>query len=390
MKTAWNLKVLVVGGGIGGLTVAHALRREGIAVTVFERAQNIERAQYGSGFFLWSNAMAALKQLDLADAVTAVGAPIRRFEEFTARGEQFANWPVDEMSAPAGVPSICISRADLHPVLLDRLGEGMVELGAECTGFEQDATGVTAHIAGGRTERGDLLIGADGVRSITRDNLRRQASPRYAGYTAWHAIIDDAYRDSLGDIFREAWGRGARFIHYPVGHNRRYWAGFLAVPEDFPTPDGARATMFTAFSRWMEPLKALIAATEEEEIHRTPIYTRLPLRHWGEERVTLLGDSAHPMTPNLGQGACQAIEDAVVLAKCLRGLGEGDDIAAALRDYERRRKSRTASVVMRAWGIGETGRWKSGLACTLRDRINRVVFSTVALSQQRKDMTYSV
>lgn len=390
MSVDQGLKALVIGGGIGGLTMAHALRREGIAATVYERVQNLERAQFGSGFFLWSNAMAALKQLDLADPVATVGAPIRRFQEFTARGEQFANWPVDEMSAPAGVPSICVSRADLHPILLRGLGEGKVRLGADCTGFVQDATGVTAHFADGRTARGDLLIGADGTHSITRDGLRRQGSPRYAGYSAWHAIIDDPYRDTLGDTFREAWGRGARFIHYPVGHGRRYWAGFLAVPEDFPTPDGARAAMLAGFGRWMEPLKALMAATTEGDIHRTPIYTRLPLRHWGAGRVTLLGDSAHPMTPNLGQGACQAIEDAVVLAKCLRGVGLAGDIPAALRDYEGRRKGRTASVVLRAWGIGETGRWKNGLACALRDRINRVVFNTVALQQQRKDMTHVV
>jgi 2-polyprenyl-6-methoxyphenol hydroxylase-like FAD-dependent oxidoreductase len=144
------------------------------------------------------------------------------------------------------------------------------------------------------------------------------------------------------------------------------------------------------FQGWPDPIEALIEATPDTSFHRTEIYAHWPLRRWGEGRVTLLGDAAHPMTPNLGQGACQAIEDAVVLAQCLQPGNNSGDVAGALRTYEDRRRSRTASMMMRAWGIGLTGRIKHPVAVTLRDRISKVMFNTVALKQQQQDMAYRV
>ncbi|MGN6362569.1 MAG: FAD-dependent monooxygenase [Thermomicrobiales bacterium] len=385
-----ELSVIIIGGGIGGLALALALRAIGIAAMVYERASNLERASFGSGFFLWANAMAALRQIGFADEVAQVAAPIAHFEEYNWRGDHLATWPVAELSQPTGVPSVCVSRADLYQALLGALRPDVLQLGAECTGFTQDDRGATAHFADGRTVRGDLLIGADGVHSAIRQTLYRKRRAPYAGYTAWHAIIEDSYQDHLGETFREAWGRGARFVHYPVGHGRRYWAAFLAVPSDYTLPTGTQASLWQRYHRWMDPIPDLIAATSDADLHRTPIAASLPLRSWGDGRVTLLGDAAHPMTPNLGQGACQAIEDAVTLAKCLQGVTSRSDLPAILRDYEARRRRRTNPVVFRAWGIGRTGLWKNSAACMLRDQINRVVFNTIALQQQRKDLTHVV
>jgi 2-polyprenyl-6-methoxyphenol hydroxylase-like FAD-dependent oxidoreductase len=385
-----ELGVIIIGGGIGGLTLALALRASGIGATIYERAPNLERARFGSGFFLWANAMAALRQIGLADGVTRIAAPIARFEEYTWRGDHLATWPVAELSRPAGVPSVCVSRAELYQVLLGALDRDMLRLNAECTGFTQDEHGVTVQFADGQRVHGDLLIGAGGVHSIVRRHLHGKGRASYAGYTAWHAIVPDAYRDELGATFREAWGRGARFVHYPVGQGQRYWAAFQAVPEDYTLAAGVQASLHQRFGRWMAPIPDLIAATRDEDLHRTPIAASLPLRHWGEGRVTLLGDAAHPMTPNLGQGACQAIEDAITLAKYLHGVTSRADLPAVFRNYEAHRRKRTNPVVFRAWGIGRTGLWKNGAACMLRDQVNRVVFNTVALRQQRKDLAHVV
>ena len=384
-------RALVIGGGIGGLTAAIALRRAGIEATVFEQRPELERAQFGSGFFMWSNAISALKQLDLADGVIAAGAPIEWFKEYTSHGDVIALWPVGEIAREIGVPSVCVSRSDLHPVLTAALGDGVPQLSARCIGFEQDATGVTAQFEDGRQERGDLLIGADGIGSAIRGQLRDKSDPRYAGYTAWRAIIPFAHELAPEDTFNETWGRGSRFIHYPVGGGRHYLSGFLTVPKDFPEPaEGRKAMMLARFAGWRDPIRALIEATPEDEFHRTEIHSHFPFRRGGEGRVTLLGDAAHPMTPNLGQGACQAIEDAVVLAKCLTAEGASGDVATALRAYEAARKGRTASMMMRAWGIGLTGRMKNPVAVQLRDRISKVMFNTLALKQQRQDMAYQV
>jgi 2-polyprenyl-6-methoxyphenol hydroxylase-like FAD-dependent oxidoreductase len=385
-----ELSVIIIGGGIGGLTLALALRAVGIAAMIYERASNLERAGFGSGFFLWANAMAALRQIGCADEVARVAAPIARFEQYDWRGKHLATWPVAEMSQPAGVPSVCVSRADLYQELLSAIGPEVLQLGAECTGFTQDDHGVTAHFADGRSTRGDLLIGADGARSTVRQALQSKRRAPYAGYTAWHAIIEDSYQEYLGDAFRQIWGQGARFVHYPVGRGRRYWAAFLAVPSDYALPAGVQESLRQRYHDWMAPIPDLIAATQDADLHRTPIVASLPLRHWGEGRVTLLGDAAHPMTPNLGQGACQAIEDAVSLAKCLRGVTSRSDLPAILRDYEARRRRRTNSIVLRAWAIGRTGLWKNGVACMLRDQVRRVAFNTVALWQQRKDLAHVV
>ncbi len=381
---------LVIGGGIGGLAAAIALRQVGIEARVFERGHELERAQYGSGLFLWSNAIAALGRLGLAERVVAAGAPIYWFKEWTAGGDLLAVWPVGEMAREIGVPSVCIARSDLHPLMADALDDGVLTLDATCTGFAQDATGVTARFAGGREERGDLLIGADGIRSVVRGELLGPHQPRYAGYTAWRAIVPFAHARAAGDTFHETWGRGTRFIHYPVGRGRHYLSGFLALPEHAAEPAGGRrAMLLECFRDWPEPIVALIEAARDDDLHRTAIATHRPFRRWGEGRVTVLGDAAHPMTPNLGQGACQAIEDAVVLAACLADArASGDEISSALRTYEARRRGRTTSLMMRAWGIGMTGRMKHPLAVGLRDRISKVMFNTVALKQQRQDMVF--
>jgi 2-polyprenyl-6-methoxyphenol hydroxylase-like FAD-dependent oxidoreductase len=321
--------------------------------------------------------------------MAAQGAPIEWFKEYTAKGEQLTAWPVGQMSREIGVPSVCLDRDALLGVLVGALDDGAIRAGMECVGFCQDTTGVTARFADGGEERGDLLIGADGIRSVVRRRLRGTSDPRYAGYTAWRAIIPFTDPQAPEDTFAETWGRGKRFIHYPVGGGRHYLSCFMAVPEDMPEPsEGRRAMLLKRYARWLAPTRALIEATPDEEIHRTAIVAHLPLRRWGEGRVTLLGDAAHPMTPNLGQGACQAIEDAVVLAKCLRE-GSGD-LTAALRAYEARRKGRTASIMMRSLGIGLTGRIKHPLAVTVRDRLSKVMFNTVALKGQRQDMAYRV
>src|SRR3712207_2299333 len=159
MASISNLKALVVGGGIGGLTAAIALRRAGIEAIVFERTTDLGRGDYGSGLFLWSNAMNALRHVGLDAAVAAQGAPIEWFKEYTAKGEQLTAWPVGQMSREVGVPSVCLDRDNLLGVLVGALDDGAIRPGVECVGFIADAAGVIARFADGSQERGHLLIG---------------------------------------------------------------------------------------------------------------------------------------------------------------------------------------------------------------------------------------
>jgi 2-polyprenyl-6-methoxyphenol hydroxylase-like FAD-dependent oxidoreductase len=255
-------------------------------------------------------------------------------------------------------------------------------------GFTQDATGVTARFTDGREERGDVLVGADGIKSVIRAQLAGKSNPRFAGYAVWQAILPSDVSQRLADgapvgIFRVLWGRGSRFSYYHVGGERLYWFCVLNAAEGGRDVD--KGALLARFRGWMKPTEAIIDATDQATINRADHYDRQPMQQWGEGRVTLLGDAAHAMTFNVGQGACQAIEDGVVLAKC---LGQHSDVSAALRAYEARRMGRTAAMQKRAWQLGSFGRWTNPLACSVRDQMMKVTLKSVALRAHREEMAY--
>jgi 2-polyprenyl-6-methoxyphenol hydroxylase-like FAD-dependent oxidoreductase len=359
------MKAIVIGAGVGGLSAAIALRRVGIETVVFERARELR--EIGAGLSLMANASKALNGLGLAGALRGIGVPIGVAKIRTWRGEVLSRIPVWKLSEKVGARSAAVHRADLQGTLLRELGDEAVRLGAACTGFEQVGGGVRAFFADGTDERANLLVGADGLRSTVRQGLLGDGAPRYAGYTTWRGVA--APEDGLvpaGEAL-EVWGRGVRFICAPVGRGRVYWAVAKNAPEgEQDAPNGAtREALLDLCAGWLEPVEALISATEEAAILRTDIYDRdLVKKRWGEGRVTLLGDAAHPMTPDMGQGACQAIEDAVALAGCLE---EGEDVGVALELYEARRTRRTATIVRGSRRMGRVAQLQNPLACRLRD-----------------------
>jgi FAD-dependent urate hydroxylase len=384
-------KVMVAGGGIGGLTAAIALRRAGFEVSVFERAAELR--EVGAGLLLAANAQKALKTLSLAEAVARLGTPATAGEIRSWRGKVLASIPAAELEKKIGAPSAAVHRADLQALLAREVGDGTLRLGAEVGAFEQDQSGVRVHFADGSEDSADILVGADGLRSRVRAGLFGLEEPRYAGYTAWRAVVEpDEELLPWGAGF-ESWGRGARFGCAHVGRGRVYWFATANAPEDEKDGPpgslaGAKARLLRLFAGWHRPVGNLVEATEEGAILRTDIYDREPLgERWGTGRVTLLGDAAHPMTPNLGQGACQAIEDAVVLARC---LDEGGAIAEALRRYERLRADRTAMVVRRSRRVGVVGQLENALLCRLRDRVLTIIPQKVQLGQLEEVLGYEI
>ena len=359
------MKAIIVGGGIGGLMAAVALQKAGLRVVVLERARKLHTV--GAGIALWANATKVLRSLDLYDAVLDAGAEIGG-EARTRQGRKLLSFSAEELRHRFGSANLAIHRADLQLALYAALPEDTVRLGSELVDFGHEEKGIVARFSDGREERGDFLVGADGLRSVVRAKILGDGPPRYAGFTAWRGIAEDHGEKIVPEkLGLNVWGRGTEFGLTRIGRGRIYWYATANAPENMPgMPDGPKEEVLELLRGYYEPARAAVEATREESILRTDLYDREPARRWGVGRVTLLGDAAHPMTPSLGQGACQAIEDAAVLADVWRSA---DSVTAGLRRYEDRRIGRTSSVVRRSRRMGRAMQNENYLVCGLRDAV---------------------
>jgi 2-polyprenyl-6-methoxyphenol hydroxylase-like FAD-dependent oxidoreductase len=350
------LRIMIVGGGIGGLNAAIALRNDGHDVVVLERAPHMELI--GAGITLFANAMRALDRLGVGDAVRAQGAAARWSAILRADGRELAQVPSDLLDG-----AVALHRGDLQAIL--RQAAGDVRLGVEITSVEQDEQGVVVR-GDGVEERGEVLIGADGLNSVVRRAVA-PAGPRYAGYTAWRGISPltvDAGR------MTETWGVGERFGLVDIGQ-RTYWFATKNAHEAEPDePAGGKAELQRRFSRWHEPIAAVLDTTDASAILRNDVYYLESLPRWSSGRVVLLGDAAHATTPGVGQGAAQAIEDAVALAEQIAG---NSDPAEAFARYESLRRPRAEYVQKISRRVDKAAQLASPVASRIRDAIVRLL-----------------
>jgi 2-polyprenyl-6-methoxyphenol hydroxylase-like FAD-dependent oxidoreductase len=369
-----GLRALVVGGGIGGTTAGCALHRAGVEAAVFEQADDVRRIYVGSGIHLWNNTMRALAEVGLDRKVMDVSGPgaiVEHFDIYSHTGRLLASVPLERTRARIGAECVGINRAELLPALAEELPAGVLRLGKRCVGFEQTDGAVVARFGDGSEERGEVLIGADGAHSTIRRQLLGDGAPRYAGYTIWQGITN--VRESIAPVglFPILFGPGQRFAYYHVNEVRLYWFAVANAPEGGSEPaEERKAMLLERFRGWPAHIAEIIESTPVEATHRRDLYDREPDERWGEGRATLLGDAAHAMTFDLGQGAGQSIEDAVVLARCLADVA---DPAEALREYERRRMKRTAHMQKLSRFVGRTAAWEQPAAVRLREVAWRVV-----------------
>ena len=285
-----------------------------------------------------------------------------------------------------GISNFVIHRADLHEVLQNHLAPGSLLLGKRCAGIKQQADQVQVIFTDGTQATANLLIAADGINSVVRRQLLPQSQPRYAGYTCWRAVIQNPGVEINNMISAETWAPQGRVGIAPLQDNSIYWYACINAPErDERMRQMTPEKLAAHFAGVNPPIEAVLAATRQEQLIWNDIADLKPLDRFAYGRVVLLGDAAHATTPNMGQGACQAIEDAVVLGQCLE---QEASVAAALALYEKRRVARTAKVIRLSRLLGQVAQWQQPLLGSLRNSVFRI--TPESITQRQMEWLYKV
>jgi 2-polyprenyl-6-methoxyphenol hydroxylase-like FAD-dependent oxidoreductase len=358
------MQIAIIGGGIGGLTAALALRQFGFDPQVFEQAPQL--LEVGAAIIMWPNAMRVLHRLGLTEVLRQHGGIVEQARWLKQDGSQMNHFALPQSDAPA----IALHRADLQRALIEALPQDSIHLGRVFESYKQTTDRiVTTHFREGSSFECDVFIGADGLHSRARAQLLHDGPPIDRGYSSWRGVVAKTPASIAPATAYEIYGRGQRFGIGPLGNGRVGWWATANTTHDISkesTGAASRNELLRLFDGWCEPVPDLIHATPLTSLVRNEVYDRWPSRKWGEGSMTLLGDAIHPATPNLGQGGCLAIEDAAVLARSLHQYGRTAGVPCALRRFEALRYARATAISRYSRIYGAVGQAENGLAVWLR------------------------
>ena len=329
--------------------------------------------EIGAGLMIWPNGARSLQELGVEiNALT-----VEHISLATSRGRQLIDFPVSAIRERFGFPVAFVHRADLQSGLAAKFGADGLRLGSEIVGFDDGPNQVVVSQRDGTRAAGDLLVGADGLRSPVRRQLLADGEPAYLGSTIWRGIASSEGIDLPTGAGIDWVGRGSEFIAFHLPNQKIYWAGVTREPAGEKWgPGGQRADLVERFGDWVRPIPDLIEATDDADIIRNDMYDRPPVRHWSRGRVTLVGDAAHPMTPNMGQGACQALDDAVALGASLELR---PNLAEGFSEYERRRLRRANRVVSLSRQSTRGVQMDNPVLCYMRDSLGSMIASRLII-----------
>jgi FAD-dependent urate hydroxylase len=342
----YKLKAIIVGAGMGGLTAGIAMQQAGYSVEIYDRVRELRPA--GAGISLWSNGVKVLNRLGLGDKLAAIGGEMNVMQYRSHTDELLSHVDLQPLFQRVGQRPYPVARTDLQAMLLEAVGPENVRLEMNCVAVEQDAESATAIFENGHRATGDLVVAADGIGSVVRSYVVGSSSKRrYAQYVNWNGLVEASPDLCPADMWVLYVGDCKRASMMPVGGNRFYY--FFGAPMPIGTdvqPAYRRDELSKLFQGWPTPVQNLIQTLDPETNNRLEIGDLDPLDKLVRGRVALLGDSAHATTPTLGQGGCQAIEDAEVLTRYL--VTTNISVADALQRYQDARKDRTANLVLKA------------------------------------------
>ncbi len=338
-------RIDVVGAGIAGLAAAVAMQRHGFDVTVFEEKTETSS---GAGISIWPNALAALDEIGLGDAVRDAGGRVTAGAMRWRNGTWLRRPHPDRVVKALGEPLVVIQRATLTELLQSALRPGTLRHGLAVTGVAQTADGVRLQLSDGSVTQSDAVVGADGTRSLIARHLNGPLAHTYTGYTAWRGVAECTIDP---DLAGETMGPGVEFGHVPMGLEHTYWFATERAPEGATAAEGELAYLRRKYSSWADPIPDLLATTDPEVVLRHDLYDRAQAKVWARGPIVLVGDAAHAMRPHLGQGGCQGLEDAAILAAFADGA---NDLASAFARFAEFRRPRVKPLIRESALIGRT------------------------------------
>lgn len=358
-------RIMVVGAGIAGLATAVALHRVGHDVTVIE--QRADTAT-GAGISIWPNALAALDVLGLGEQVRTAGGRVSAGAVRWRDGRWLRRPAADRIVRALGEPLVIIHRGSLTEILAGALPAGTVTHGVAATALDVSRTGARITLSDGTVATADAVVGADGVDSLVARHLNGDLPRRYAGYTAWRGIASCALDP---DLAGETMGPGLEVGHVPMGPAHTYWFATQRVPQGQTAAGGEHAHLQRVFGDWAEPIPGLLACTDPGAVLRNDLYDRAPATIWARDRAVIVGDAAHPMRPHLGQGGCQGLEDAAILAALT--VGGETDLSRAFERFAQFRRRRVRALVLESRTIGRVVNMRPAMLSGLASRATALI-----------------
>lgn len=340
------MNIGILGGGIGGLSTAIALKQEGFDVTIYERFS--EPTEIGAGIVCWPNASFVLEKLGVLDKVSKVSGSLNYMNRFSNTGEPIGSLDINELSRLMNYPSYSIIRKDLMGILIKRSIELNIDIHYDHDVIELSDKNLSTsvHFRNGHMIQPDIIIGADGrMKSLTRKYVNGSNNPIYQGFINWVGVFehDKAHFSNL--TVSDYWGTGERFGIVPVSNTKAYWAGGVVCENtNERNPEHYKSELNSIFIDWPDPISTIINETPNSSINKIYVHDHDPIDLWHKNNVVLLGDAAHSPLPTSGQGACQALEDAWHLTKCLKD--NINDISRAFTLFTELRKAKTSGITM--------------------------------------------
>lgn len=340
------MNVVIIGAGMGGLTTGIALKKFGHQVRIFEQTEKI--LPVGAAISLWSNGVKCLNYLGLTEKIAKLGGQMDDLAYVDGlTGDVMTQFSLRPLIEEVGQRPYPVARADLQNMLMDEFGRDQIYLGKKMVGLEDKADFVEVHFADGSSTQADLLIGADGTHSMTRAYvLGQQVQRRYAGYVNWNGLVEISEDLAPAQQWTTYVGEGKRASLMPVADGRFYFFLDVPLPAGLENNRDEYKNFKQYFADWCQPVQQLIERLDPQKTNRVEIHDIEPFTQFYKGRVVILGDAAHSTTPDIGQGGCQAMEDAIYLARSLQinTLGLED----ALRRYQNKRNERANELVLRA------------------------------------------